>query len=308
MLNSALKYLEDRRTGIVGKRPMSRSTYAAARRTFENHFAHLAKRPVALVTDDEIRKGLRQVIERHGKVAAIRDKSNLSSFYSWALREGLAKANPTINVQQLAENAARDRTLDDDEIRAIWSACGDDDFGKIVKLLLLTGARRNEIGGLQWSELNLAAGVMTVSPARTKARRELRLTLPPAALDILQSVPRRADRQYLFGDRGGEYSRWGYAKVNLDKRLAENGYQLKPWTLHDLRRSCRTRLAMLGVPPHVAARVLNHVDGHRGSVDGSVYDRHDYAKELADALAKWADALMAIVGSGPKVVPIKRQA
>ena len=67
------------------------------------------------------------------------------------MREGLARANPTILAQALAENPARDRVLDDDEIRAVWRACQDDDFGRIIKLLLLTGCRRNEIGGLQWS-------------------------------------------------------------------------------------------------------------------------------------------------------------
>ena len=88
------------------------------------------------------------------------------------MREGLARANPTILAQALAENPARDRVLDDDEIRAVWHACQDDDFGRIIKLLLLTGCRRNEIGGLQWSELNLGAGVLTIPAARTKARTE----------------------------------------------------------------------------------------------------------------------------------------
>ena len=149
LLDCAL--LEDRRTGIVGKRPMSRSSYLAGKRTFEQHFASLARRPVALITDDEVRKAVRQVVEQHGKIAAIRSKSALSAFFSWAMREGLARANPTILAQALAENPARDRVLDDDEIRAVWRACQDDDFGRIIKLLLLTGCRRNEIGGLQWS-------------------------------------------------------------------------------------------------------------------------------------------------------------
>jgi len=170
LLDCAL--LEDRRTGIVGKRPMSRSSYLAGKRTFEQHFASLARRPVALITDDEVRKAVRQVVEQHGKIAAIRSKSALSAFFSWAMREGLARANPTILAQALAENPARDRVLDDDEIRAVWRACQDDDFGRIIKLLLLTGCRRNEIGGLQWSELNLGAGVLTIPAARTKARTE----------------------------------------------------------------------------------------------------------------------------------------
>jgi integrase len=304
LLDCALRYLEDRRTGIVGKRPMSKSTYLAAKRTFEQHFAALARRPVALITDDDVRRGLRQVIEKYGKVAAINDKSNLSAFFVWAMREGIAKANPTINAQALAANAPRDRVLSDDEIRAVWRACQDDDFGRITKLLLLTGARRNEIGGLQWSEINFGAGVLAIPASRTKSRKELRLGLPALALEILRSVPRRADREYLFGESGGEYSRWGFAKQAIDKRLAEAGHHLAPWVLHDLRRTCRTKLSELGIAPHVAELVLNHI-GHRGSVDGSVYDKHHYQSEIKDALAKWADALTKIVEGGPKVVPIR---
>jgi integrase len=305
LLDCALRYLEDRRTGIVGKRPMSKSTYLAAKRTFEKHFAALAKRPVALITDDDIRKGLRQVIERHGKVAAINDKSNLSAFFSWAMREGIAKSNPTINAQALAVNAPRDRVLDDDEIRALWAACRDDDFGRIIKLLLLTGARRNEIGGLQWSEINLGTGVLTIPGTRTKSRKELRLALPAPALEIIRAVPQRADRQYLFGERGGEYSRWGYAKVELDKRLAEAGHQFKAWTLHDLRRTCRTRLAALGIAPWVAEEVLGH-SSHRAGLIGT-YNRHRYDVEIKDALAQWAKALAKIIEGGD-VISFERTA
>jgi integrase len=303
LLDCALRYLEDRRAGIVGKRPMSMSSFLAGKRTFENHFAALARRPAALITDDEIRKGLRQVIEKHGKVAAIRDKSALSAFFSWAMREGIAKTNPTMNAQALAENPARERVLDDDEIRAVWRACQDDDFGRIVKLLLLTGCRRNEIGGLSWNEVNLQTGVLTIPGTRTKSRRELRLTLPAVALEIIKSVPRRADRQCLFGESGGEYARWGYAKEAIDRRLAEAGHQLRPWVLHDLRRTCRSRLAAIGIRPDIAEMVLGHTS-HRQGVIGT-YDRHDYAGEVKDALAKWADALMKIVEGSPKVVPIR---
>jgi integrase len=306
LLDCALRYLDDRRGGIVGKRPMSKSTYLAAKRCFENHFATLARRPVALITDDEIRKGLRQVIERHGKVAAIRDKSNLSAFFAWAMREGIAKANPTINAQALAENAPRDRVLDDDELRAIWAACKDDDFGRIIKLLLFTGARRNEIGGLKWDEIDLARGVLTIPGTRTKSRNELRLALPAPALEIIRAVPRRADRHYLFGERGGEYSRWGYAKEAIDRRLAEAGHQLKPWTLHDCRRTCRTRLAALGIAPWVAEEVLGHTT-HRQGVVGT-YNRHQYFLEIKDALAQWANALMKIIEGGDVVPFVVRTA
>ena len=75
--------------------------------------------------------------------------------------------------------------LNDDEIQVIWSACRDDDFGRIIRLLLLTGCRREEIAGLRWSEINLDSGVLILPPARTKNKREHSLTVPPLAVDIL---------------------------------------------------------------------------------------------------------------------------
>jgi integrase len=157
---------------------------------------------------------------------------------------------------------------------------------------------------LKWDEIDLARGVLTIPGTRTKSRNELRIALPEPALEIIRAMPRRADRQYLFGERGGEYSRWGFAKQAIDRRLAEAGHQFKRWTLHDLRRTARTKLSELGIAPHVAELVLNHI-GHRGSVDVSVYDKHHYQSEIKDALQKWADALTKIVEGGPKVVPIR---
>src|SRR5438874_9542316 len=104
----ALAYLDDRKNGIVGKRPMRLSTYKAAKRYFELHWAALASRPVASITESEVQTQLRKIIEKHGKTAAARAKSFLSAFYAGALKEGLAKTNPTINTHAIAENPPRD--------------------------------------------------------------------------------------------------------------------------------------------------------------------------------------------------------
>jgi integrase len=183
--------------------------------------------------------------------------------------------------------------LADDEIRAVWAACLDTDFGRIVKLLLFTACRREEIGGLRWSEFNLATGVITIPGVRTKNGRALVLTLPPAAADILRTTLRRAGREYVFGQRGGAFSRWSYDKMALDRRIAEAGQPLVQWGLHDLRRTVRTRMAKLGIKPHIAELILNHV-GHKAGI-GGVYDTHDYVAEIAEALAIWSRRLMEVV-------------
>ncbi len=191
--------------------------------------------------------------------------------------------------------------LTDHELGAIWRACQDDDFGRIVKLLILTGCRREEIGGLKWSEIDLDTGIMTIPGERTKNHRPLALTLPPMAIDILRSVPHRADRAYVFGVRGGAFSAWSYATLALNNRIAAaEGKPLAHWTLHDLRRTMRIGLGKLGVPPHVAELVINHV---KGGVQG-IYDRHRYELDQ-QALALWADHSFAVVeGRASKIVTL----
>ena len=147
------------------------------------------------------------------------------------MKEGLCEANPVMATNDPTEGMpARDRVLADSEIRAVWNACQDDDFGAIIKLLLLTGCRREEIGALKWSEIDLDTGVMTIPGTRTKNHRTLELTLPEIAIDILRAQPRRRE-DYVFGMRGGAFSAWSYSTVKLNARIVEaEGKPLAPWT------------------------------------------------------------------------------
>ena len=143
-------------------------------------------------------------------------------------------------------------------LRVIWRACTDDDFGRVVRLLMLTGCRRDEIGGLRWDEIDSNSGVLTIPGTRTKNHRELKLPLPQAALAILPPQPEDG-REHVFGPRQG-FRAWSYYTAILNGRAAEmEGRQLPPWRLHDLRRTMRTGLGRLGVAPHIAELVLNHV-------------------------------------------------
>jgi integrase len=120
-------------------------------------------------------------------------------------------------------------------------------------------------------------------------------------IDILRSQPQR---HYVFGVRGGAFSAWSYSTVKLNARIVEaEGKPLTPWRLHDLRRTMRTNLGKLGVPPHIAELVINHA---KGGVE-AIYDRHRYQREIKAALALWAERLIAIVGEHePTVVPLQR--
>jgi integrase len=191
--------------------------------------------------------------------------------------------------------------LSDPEIAVVWKACSDDAAGRAIRLLLLTGCRREEIGALQWSEIE--AGVLTIPGARTKNRRALVLPLPPAALDLL-TVPKQDGGDLVFG-RGGDmpFSGWSAAKLRLDARIAmTTGRTLAHWTLHDLRRTMRSGLGKLGTPPHVAELAINHV---KGGVE-AIYDRYRYQREIGTALALWADYVLALAeGRENKVIALR---
>src|SRR5262249_37501891 len=154
----------------------------------------------------------------------------------WCMEMGLVENNPTIGATKPAENQPRERVLDDSELAAIWRACGDDDYGRIIKLLICTGCRRQEIGGMCWSELDRDAGTWTLPASRSKNKRQHALPLLPAMRKIVEAVPRMATRDQLFGTRGPGFTRWSDGKRALDARSG-----VKNWTVHDIRRSVATR-------------------------------------------------------------------
>jgi integrase len=194
--------------------------------------------------------------------------------------------------------------LTDAELTAIWRACGDDDFGRIVRLLILLGARRQEVGGMRMrSELDLDRGTWTLPAERSKNGRAHTLPLLPMALAIIDAVPKMATRDQLFGVRADGYTQWEDGKAALDKRSG-----VTDWVLHDIRRTVATRMADLGIGPHVIEQVLNHVSGHKSGVAG-IYNRSSYEREVRAALALWHDHLRSIVeGSERKIVSMPHAA
>jgi integrase len=180
--------------------------------------------------------------------------------------------------------------LGDSELAAIWNGCRDNDFGAIVKLLILTGARRTEVGAMAWQELNFEDRIWTIPAAKTKNKNTHVLPLPHACWAVIEQIERRANIDHLFGrgsDRG--FRSWDGNKKILDKHCG-----VKQWTLHDLRRTVATRLGDLGVMPHVVEQALNHQSGHKRGVAG-VYNRSAYTREVKTALAIWADHVASVV-------------
>jgi len=282
------------------------NTYRAARLHFSTHWKPLRGLALDALTRAQIASRLQEITTAHGRSAAAAARRNLSALYAWSMREGLCDTNPVLATNDPREGIkSRDRALDDGEVAIVWNACRDDDFGRIVRLLLLTGCRREEIGGLKWTEINFDTGVMTIPGERTKNHRTLTLTMPVMALDILRSVERQEGRAFVFGTLGDRpYSAWGYSKLTMDNRITQEiGRVLPRWTLHDCRRTFRTGLGRLGVRPDVAELCINHAKGSLAAT----YDRYHYEREIAQALAMWADHVASIIeGRERVVVPMLR--
>jgi integrase len=269
------------------------------------YFGPLHSMPVDRITRRDVAACILRMAKDSGAVTASRARTALSTAFAWAMQCGLCEHNAVIGTVNPENVKPRERVLDDTEIAAVWRATGDDDdFGKIVRLLILLGQRRSEIGGICWSEIDTERGIWTIPAARTKNGRQHALPLSGLALSIIGSVPERVGRDCLFGERAdGGFTLWAEGKVALDAYLRD---QVRPWTLHDLRRSAATRMCDLGVMPHVVEQILNHQSGHRAGIVGT-YNRSAYEGPVKAALGMWADHIRTLVEGGVrKVVPMRQ--
>jgi integrase len=248
---------------------------------------------------------LSEIARENGPIAANRSRVALSAFYNWAMRERMADANPVVGTNRAADERSRDRVLCDTEIAAIWKACREDDYGRIIRLLILTGQRREEVGGMTWSELQLGRGIWSIPGDRTKNGRPHEVPLPCSFIELLGGISLGLRRGFLFGEAEGSFKGWSKAKASLDARMTANDARVPPWRLHDIRRTVATRMAELGVQPHIIEAVLNHVSGHKAGVAG-VYNRALYAAEKRKALEAWGEHVRALVeGNSAKIVALR---
>jgi integrase len=213
---------------------------------------------------------------------------------------GLVEHNPVTAAYKPKTPESRDRVLSDAELAAIWRGLEDDDYGKVVRLLILTGCRRQEIGGMRWSEFSSDGTTWTLPRERAKSGKTHTLPVTPLMQSIIESVPRRDRFDILFGYRHG-FTGWSIGKRVLDKRLG-----LPHWTHHDIRRSTATGLADLGVEPHIIEEILAHRSGHKRGPAG-IYNRSAYASQVHTTLLMWSDHIHALVKDGEHKIVAMRQ-
>ncbi len=258
-------------------------------------------RPIGSITRRDALDLVDDIAARPAVYMANRVQSLARHVFAFALERGIVDTNPLVGLRAPARERSRERVLADPELRAVWRACAELGwpFGPIVQLLILTAARRGEVAGLRWSELDLERRLWLKPAERTKAGRAHELPLSPAVVDLLEGLPRIDSSELAFPARGGGHvTAFAHAKVQLDRLSGVAG-----WRYHDLRRSAASGMAKLGHPPHVVGAVLDHSPAALAGVT-SIYNRHRYEREVRAALEAWAEHVIALAEGRSNVVRI----
>jgi integrase len=264
----------------------------------------ISRRDVNLLLDD--------IVDRGAPIAANRVFAILRKLCKWAVSREITLTSPCEGVTPRSSERPRDRVLDDRELSLVWRAA--DTLGwpyrDIVRLLVLTGARRGEVVGMAWPEIDFEKRRWSLPPSRTKNKRPHALPLASIALDILTSLPRVENGAALLfparaavGRRAIPASAHSKAKFRLDHAIAElaeaeGAPPLAQWAFHDLRRSAASGMAKLGVDLHVIERCLNHASGVFGGIVG-VYQKHRFEDATRRAMDAWAAHIEQLMTGAP---------
>ncbi|MCP3386186.1 integrase arm-type DNA-binding domain-containing protein [Bradyrhizobium sp. CCGUVB4N] len=273
-------------------------------------------------------------IKDSGKpVLANRTRAAARTFFGWCIDKALIEDNPFERTKPVAVEKSRDRVLYDDDLRLLWLSLDRMDWiwRAFYQLLILTGQRRDEVAGMAWAEIkqNGTSLHWVLPPERTKNAREHIIPLPPAAAEILRSIPRvqvrttingterLKDSSFVLTTTGTTpVSGFSKAKGHLDKaimqvsreeaeKLGADPVTIEPWRIHDLRRSTASGMQRLRVGVAVVEKLLNHVSGTFGGIVG-IYQRDDLLEERRQALNLWADHIVSLNVERPSnVFPIK---
>jgi integrase len=268
-------------------------------------------RQIATIGRRDVIELIDAIADRGAVTMARRVHAHVHRLFRWSVGRGILEINPMADLPKPGAAVKRDRVLSDAELVLVWRASIKTEwpFGPFFRLLILTGARRNEIGALRWTEIH--GDRIELEGDRTKNGAPHTIPLSPEAAALIEALPRVAKSDFVFTTTGEtSVSGWSKAKAMLDCTVAEinRGNALPPWRLHDLRRTMATGLQRLGVSLQVVEAVLGHLSGSRAGVVG-VYQRHAYDAEKKTALEAWARHVDGIVSGKPaKVIPMRAKA
>jgi len=282
---------DDARAAFLGERaktlrPRTLSDYT---RLLARHFPY-ERGSISSITARMILSRLSKLppAERHHAFAVGR------AFFKFCVRQHIIDRSPMEDLEPPAGSTPRERVLSPDELYAVYKAAmeGRGTFHRIIALCLLTGQRRGELARLEWGWIKDAT--ITIPSRVTKNKRTHTFPIGEAAQGLLRNTPRLSDtyvfpaaRDRVKGKPATVFNGRGKPKETFDKELADKGYTVAPWRIHDLRRCVSSGMAALKVPQVVVEKLLNHVSGGSLSQIAAVYNVHAYFEEMRDAVEKW---------------------
>jgi integrase len=283
------------------------------------------RRRLAEITKADVRELLDEVVDSGKPLVASQVFTAVRAFFNWCVGRDLIAASPCAGLKKPGGSESRGRKLSDQEVGWLWQACDEigHPFGPIIKLLLLTGCRKEEVRAMTERELDLAGRVWTIPGARTKNALEHQVALANATIAVIESVPRVSNpARYVFSVTGKTPpSGFSRAKHNIDELMLTSARELarkrgedpdqvaiEEWVIHDLRRTMASGMARLGVSLPVAEKCLNHISGSFSGI-AAVYQRHEYVAEKRDAFERWARHVETITAAdSANVIPLRASA
>jgi len=265
----------------------------------------------ASITRRDVRDLIDGIADRGAVTYARRVQAHLHRLFRWGVGRDLVPSNPCTDLPKPGAVVKRDRVLTDGELALVWAAAGATEwpFGAIFQLLILTAARREEIGALTRSEIHRDA--IELAGERTKNGERHVIPLSTTAIAVIKTLPHIAESELVFSTTGRTpVSGWSKAKALLDQEVARrnHGRALPAWRIHDLRRTVATGMQALGITVPVVEEVLGHIAGSRAGV-AAIYQRHTYDAEKRTALEAWAQHVVAIAGGeSATVIPLNVRA
>jgi integrase len=287
-----------------------------ASRWRESLVAEISEQDAFRVIDEARMRGVPGTNARNKEPSEPRARSMysaLSTMFGWLRERRVVASSPLTNLTRPDPPAARERVLGDDEIKKFWRATAElpEPFASALRLMLLTGQRREEVAGMRRSELSADLATWSLPGARTKNKRPHVVPMPPVAREIIAARLDAGKQLHDMLDPNGDQlvftttgttpiSGWSKMKRILDSLMTG----VPPWVIHDLRRTAVTGMAEMGIAPHVVELIVNHVSGHKAGIAG-IYNRSEQMPARRAALERWADH---VVGEpSVKVVALKKR-
>jgi integrase len=249
-------------------------------------------RSIHEITKRDVIDVIKTIEQRGTPIAANKALKSIKTFLRWCVGRAVLDQSPADGIPTPTKEVSRDRVLNDGELARVILAARriGDPYGGIVELLALTAQRREEVACCTWNELDLDARTWTLPKERTKNTKPHTVHLSDQATIVLNRMKKQG--KFVFSHFGDTpFQDFSMAKREIDAVSGVTG-----WRVHDLRRTCVSGMARLGVPPHVADKILNHQSGAISGV-AAVYQRHDFLAERQAALERWGAHVAEIVGT-----------